>query len=92
MISQHSYIVTTDFLHSEKITSSTYCLYWGGLTLAFLHAKISGACPPIRDPILSYSHTFSPKRARLGGPRSLREILDPPLTQKMLKSSRLWMW
>ena len=41
---------------------------------------------PLRDPILSFSHTFSPKSARvtgprpsLTGPRPLREILDPPL-------------
>ena len=48
-----------------------------------------GACPvhaPLWDPILSFSHTFSPKSAHIRGPRPpngctlpLREILDPPL-------------
>ena len=51
-----------------------------------------GACPaqapPPWDPILSFSHTFSPKSAHVRGPRPtltgarpppLREILDPPL-------------
>ena len=34
--------------------------------------------PPLRDPIISFLHTFSPKSARVGGPRlPLREILDP---------------
>ena len=35
----------------------------------------------LQDPILLFSHTFSPKSARIGGPRPppLREILDPPL-------------
>ena len=48
-----------------------------------------GACPahaPLWDPILSFSHTFSPKSAHARGPRPpngcmppLREILDLPL-------------
>ena len=32
-----------------------------------------------RDPILSFSHTFPPKSARVGGQRPQREILDPQL-------------
>ena len=31
--------------------------------------KISRRTPPLRDPILSFSHTFSPKSAHIGGPR-----------------------
>ena len=31
------------------------------------------------DPILSFSHTFSPKSTHVRGPRPLREILNPPL-------------
>ena len=33
------------------------------------------------DPILSFSHTFSPKSTHVGSPRPppLQEILDPPL-------------
>ena len=48
-----------------------------------------GACPahaPPWDPILSFSHTFLPKSAHVGGPCPpngcmplLWEILDPPL-------------
>ena len=29
----------------------------------------AGRTPPLRDPILSFSHTFSPKSTRVGGPR-----------------------
>ena len=45
--------------------------------------------PTLWDPILSFSHVFSPKSALIGGPRllkpgphPLREILDPPLIAK----------
>ena len=41
----------------------------GTNTLVGLHTKISGAFRPLRDPILSFSHTFSPKSARVRGPR-----------------------
>ena len=53
---------------------------------------------PIRDPILSFSHTFSPKSARIGGqcppqngsmPTPPREILDPPLQIVTLRLRRI---
>ena len=53
--------------------------------LADLHTKLSGA-RPLWHPILSFSHTFSPKSICVRGPcppkrvqAPLREILDPPL-------------
>ena len=58
--------------------------YGAPFSLADLHTKFSGA-RPLPDPILSFSHTFSPKSASFGGPppqrvhAPLREILDPPL-------------
>ena len=46
----------------------------------------AGCTAPLWDPILSFSHTFSPKSAHVGGPcppngcmPPLWEILDPPL-------------
>ena len=54
-------------------------LGWGG-------GGVPGARPPLWDPILSFSHAFSPKSTCVGGPHPsnwcmppLREILDPPL-------------
>ena len=51
--------------------------------------------PPLRDPILSFLQTFSPKIAHTGGPHPpngstplLREILDPPLLTMLLISLR----
>ena len=47
---------------------------------------VPGTCPPLWDPILSFSHTFSPKSTCVRGSRPpmgarpLREILDPPLS------------
>ena len=53
-------------------------------SLADLGGRV-GHTHPLQDPILSFSHTFSPKCAHIGCPRPLtgpcppREILDPPL-------------
>ena len=54
-----------------------------------MHRRIWGGMPahtPLRDPILSFSHTFSLESAQFGsqtppkmGPHPLREILDPAL-------------
>ena len=54
-------------------------------------------CPPQRDPILSFSHTFLPKNARIGGrrpsPTDRRppqwEILDPKYRSKTLQGIEL---
>ena len=34
--------------------------------------------PPLWDPILLFSHTFSPKSAHIGGPRPLTGARPPP--------------
>ena len=59
------------------------------LRLVWNHWRIQGAppaCAPPTDPILSFSHMFSPKSVRVGGRRPPpnrsappNKILDPPL-------------
>ena len=40
-----------------------------------------GACPPpLWDPILLFSHTFSPKSTHIGGPHPPHNGCTPPLT------------
>ena len=65
--------VLIDVVHTKKKRRECQCI--GGSK-----GGVPGARPPLWDPILSFSHTFSPKSAHVGGPRPpLREILDPPL-------------
>ena len=47
------------------------------LTLVDL-GGVPGACPPW-DPILSFSHTFSPKSAHVGGPHPPLMGAHPPM-------------
>ena len=62
-------------MHPESCMC-TMCLHlcskqwYGIIPVADLHTKLSGTCPrPLqRDPILSFSHTFSPKSTHIGGP------------------------
>ena len=53
---------------------------------------VAGAPPPQQDPILSFSHMFSPKSTHVGGrrpPPPQREILDPPLNSvQIMKSTK----
>ena len=64
--------------HLLPITKSNF-------PLVDLHTNISGACPDLWDPILSFSHTWSRKSSNirglrpLMGPHPLREIMNLPL-------------
>ena len=50
---------------------------WGGGALADPHTKVFGACP-LKDPILSFSHAFSPKIACIGGQCPPTEWIHAP--------------
>ena len=68
-------------IYCIKITANLCGIF----SLADLGGR-AGCTPSPLDPILSFSHTFSPKSTRIGGPRPpngctplLWEILDLPL-------------
>ena len=47
------------------------------ISLADLGGGVPGACHPLRDPILSFSHTFSPKSAHVRGPHPPNGSMPP---------------
>ena len=47
------------------------------LAVADLHTKVSGACPPQQDQILSFLHMFSQKSASVRGWHPLQRGLVP---------------
>ena len=60
-------------------------------SLADLHTKFSGS-RPLRDPILSFSHTFSPKSTRVRGPCPPKRVHAPHEKSWIRPSKSSWPW
>ena len=72
------------FMH-HYLACDVFDEFWVIVSIGGSRGGAPGACPPLRDPILSFWHTNFMKRSHLGSPRPPYEVPRPPYGKSWIR-------